>query len=136
MKTLVPYIWVAGAVQLVIAAANIVLPGKLRYRENIAKLSPIVRQVFVVHAVYIVLVLVFFGLLCLLFAGELAGGSALGRFLSGFLTVFWSLRVGIQLFYYDPQVKRDNLAGHLIFTAAFIYLAVVFAFGAIGGSGR
>jgi hypothetical protein len=133
MEPLIPHIMAAGVLQLLIAAANIVLPGKLRYRENIAKLSPIVRQVFVVHAVYIALVLVFFGLLCLLFAGELAGGSALGRFLSGFLAVFWSLRVGIQLFYYDPQVKRENFGAHLAFTATFICLAVVFAVAALGG---
>ncbi len=136
MKTLLPYIWAAGVVQLFVASLNIVLPKKLQYRENIAKLSPIVRQVFVVHAVYIALVLVFFGVLCLLFAGELAGASAMGRFLSGFLAVFWLLRMGIQLFYYDPQLKRENFAAHLVFTAAFIYLAVVFALGALGGLAR
>lgn len=136
MKTLAPYIVAAGVVQLVIASANIVLPGKLRYRENIAKLSPIIRQVFIVHAVYIALVLVFFGVLCLLFAGELADASALGRFLSGFLAVFWLLRVAIQLFYYDPQLKRENFAVHLVFTTAFVYLAVVFAVAAFGGLGR
>ena len=83
--TLQSSIQLAGALQLITAAANFFLPTKLHYHENLAKVSPIIRQIFTVHAIYIVLVLVGFGLICLLFPHDLCGASALGKFLCGFL---------------------------------------------------
>jgi hypothetical protein len=126
MNTLTPLIWVAGIVQLLIASANFFLPRRLRYAENLSRVDMIVRQVFVVHSVYIVLVLAGLAGLCLFFPHELAGASRLGRCLCGFLAVFWGLRVPIQLFYYDPALKRQNLTMHILFTTAFIFLAVLF----------
>ena len=63
----------------------------------------------------------------LLTTPELAGGSALGRFLSGFLAIFWGGRIIIQLFFYDQQVKRSRPITNLVFLATFIYLCGVFA---------
>src|SRR5690242_1596588 len=57
MNTTVRFLWVAGGVQLALAVANLWVPKVLRYRQNLAKLSPMVRQVFIVHSVYLVLVL-------------------------------------------------------------------------------
>jgi hypothetical protein len=133
MKTVTQLIWVAGIVQLMIASVNFFLPRRLRYAENLANVSTIVRQIFIVHSVYIVLVLTGLASLCIFFARELAGPSELGRCLSGFLAVFWMLRVGIQLFYYDTALKRENRLVHIFFTMAFVYLATVFTVAAIGG---
>jgi hypothetical protein len=126
MNRLVPWIWAAGIIQWVIAAANLFLPRKLGYAENLAKVSTMVRQVFVVHAVYIVGVLVGLGAGCLWFAPELASGRGLGQFLSLFLAAFWLPRVAVQLFYYDERTKQKNRAAHYCFTALFVYLGVVF----------
>jgi len=131
MRTLVPYLWIAGAIQWLIAAANLVIPHKLRYAENLRRLSPIVRQVFIVHAIYIVGVLLFFGAVSLTFAAELASGSTLGRCLSSFLAVFWLARVGVQVLYYDAATKRANPVAHGVFTAMFAYLGVVYAVAAL-----
>jgi hypothetical protein len=119
-------IQIAGALHLLVAAANFVLPGMLQYRENLAKVSPIIRQIFQVHALYIVLVLVGFGIICLCFPGDLAGASPLGRFFGGFLAIFWSLRVVIQFAFYDRATKREHPAGHLFFSGIFFYFATVF----------
>jgi len=119
-------IWCAGVVQLCIAAANFFAPRKFGYRENLARVSPLVRHVFVVHSVYIVLVVVMFAALCGLFAPDLAGASPLGRFLSGCLALFWGLRLVIQLAVYDRAVRRQNRAVDLLFIAAFVYLTGVF----------
>ena len=40
MNNLIPYIWIAGGVQLAIASANVILPRKLRYGANLAKVDP------------------------------------------------------------------------------------------------
>jgi hypothetical protein len=132
MRTLIPCLWTAGALQLVIIAANFVLPKKLQCRENLGRVSPMIREVFIVHWVYIVFVLGVFTSLSFWFAPELAGASPLGRYLSAAIAVFWLLRVPIQLFFYDPELRRQNRIGDVIFLLAFSYLGVVFSIAALG----
>lgn len=132
MKTIVPYIWAAGLVQLLMVAANFLLPRRLQYRKNLAKVSPIIRQIFIVHSVYIVFVLIIFSALCLFFARELAGASPLGTFLSGCMAIFWLPRVFIQRFYYDPEVKKQNRPADFAFTLALSFLATTFVIAVLG----
>ena len=120
-------IQLAGGLHLLVAAANFVLPGMLEYRKNLAKVSPIIRQIFLVHAAYIVLVLGGFGAICLWFADDLCGGSRLGRFVCEFLAVFWCLRIVIQFGFYDRATKREHPIGNFIFSAIFLYFAAIFA---------
>lgn len=133
MNSIVPYLEIAGLVQLAIAGANFVLPKKLRYAENLSRVDPIIRQVFVVHSVYIVFVLVAFAALCWFYAPELAGASVLGRFLCIWMAVFWTPRLIVQWTYYDGEVRRLNPWGNWGFTAAILYLIVVFGTAALGG---
>ena len=126
MHQLTPYIWIAGGIQLAIAGANLILPGKLGYRRNLARVDPIIRQVFVVHASYIAFLLVAFAGLCFFFPAELAGATALGNALSFGLAVFWAPRLIVQWVYYDPKVRRENFFAHLAFSAAIVYLIVIF----------
>ena len=120
------FIQLAGICQLGVAAANFFVPAKLHYRENLVRLSPIVRQVFIVHSVYIVLVLIGFGAICLLFPSDLCGASSLGRFLCGFLAVFWGLRIVLQVVYYDGAIKKEKPLWTIFFGFVFFYLAAVF----------
>ncbi len=130
MLPLLAWIQIAGAVQLAIGLANLPLASRLQYRKNLAGASEIVRQVFYVHAAYIVLVVLGFAALSLLFPDELVSGRPLGRFLSTFLAVFWLLRVPIQLFYYPVEIRRQNRLADVIFIVAFAFLAVVFGLAA------
>lgn len=132
MNTMVPFLWIAGAIHLVIAISNFWVPGILHYRENLAKVSPMVRQVFVVHSIYMVLVLLGASALCFFFAPELAGGAPLGRFLSAFLAVFWLLRVVLQFTFYDPEVRAKHRLGDVAYTLAVTSLGVVFTVAALG----
>ena len=132
MNALVPYIWVAGGIHFLIAVANLPLPRILNYRENLRKVPPIIRQIFVIHSVYIVLVVIGFGLLCVLFASDLTGGHRLGRFVSGGISVFWIIRIPIQLFYYDPDLRRRYRLVDIGFTLAPVYLGGVLGLAALG----
>ena len=129
---MVRWIWAAGGVQLAIVAANFMLPRRLRVREGIRALPPILRQVFLVHWFYILLVLVLFAALCFAFAPDLAGGSALGRFLSGTMAAFWLLRFFLQLLYYDPETRRTNALLDAAYCAALLFLTAVFGYAALG----
>jgi hypothetical protein len=107
-------------------AANLPLPGRLRVREHLAGVPEFVRQIFYVHWVYIVIVLGMFAALCFRFARELAGATAMGRFLSGFMAAFWLLRIGLQIFYYDHEIRRENRVLDALYLVALFVLVAVF----------
>jgi hypothetical protein len=132
MHWLIVLIWAAGAVHLAIFAANFVVPGKLGCRENLAKVSPMIRNVFVVHWIYILLMLAIFSALCFRFAPELAGRSRLGHFLSAAIALFWLPRIPIQLFVYDRELRRQNRLGDIAMLLALTFLVVVFGAAALG----
>jgi hypothetical protein len=124
-------IWGAGFVHVGIIAANIPLPGRLRVRERLAGVPRFVRQIFYVHWVYIVIVVGLFAALCFGFAPDLAGASGMGRFLSGFMAGFWLLRIVLQIFYYDGEVRRKNQALDRLYVGALIVLVVIFGMAAL-----
>lgn len=124
-------IWGAGFVHVGIIAANIPLPGRLRVRERLAGVPRFVRQIFYVHWVYIVIVVGLFAALCFGFAPDLAGASGMGRFLSGFMAGFWILRIVLQIFYYDGEVRRENQALDRLYVGALIVLVVIFGMAAL-----
>ena len=123
-------IWGAGVVHPGIIGANVPLPRRLRVRERLAGVPRFVRQIFYVHWIYIVIVLGLFAALCFGFAGDLAGESVLGRFLSGFIAAFWLSRLGLQIFYYDREVRKENRGMDMLYVGSLIVLVVVFGMAA------
>ena len=124
-------IWMAGGIHAAIVAVNFFLPGKLQVSRNLASVPNFLRQVFYVHWFYIVLIVALFAALCFGFAPELAGGSALGRFLSGFIAGFWVLRTVLQWFVYDRQVRRENRWLDRAYSLALLVLAGTFSLAAV-----
>jgi hypothetical protein len=122
----VVWLWLAGAIQAAVVLANAVLPAKLNVREGMASAPRFLRQVFIVHWTYIVLIVSLFSLLCFFFARELAGGSPLGRFLCGAMGVFWTLRLLLQLFYYDAELRRRIRGLDFAYVLALVALSTIF----------
>jgi hypothetical protein len=73
MIGLEPFLWVAGALHGLIAVRNLAAARLYRYREEMAKMSPFVREVFYVQNAYIKATVGALGLACLRFAPDLAG---------------------------------------------------------------
>src|SRR5271169_155078 len=119
-------IWGAGVVHVGIMAANIPLPGRLCVRERLAGVPRFVRQIFYVHWDYIVIVLGLFAALCFGFAPDPAGASGLGRCLSGFMAGFWLLRIVLQVFYYDREIRRANWGLDLMYVGSLVVLVGIF----------
>jgi hypothetical protein len=128
-------IWGAGAVHLGIVAANVPLPGRLRVQDRLAGMPRFLRQIFYVHWLYIVIVVGLFAALCIGFATDLAGASLLGRFLSAFIAGFWLLRIVLQIFYYDREVRRENRGLDLMYVASLIVLVAIFGIAALRSVG-
>jgi hypothetical protein len=125
------FIYVAGVLHLLIASANVFAFAKFRYLEHLRNLPCIMRQIFLVQNAYIMLVQVCFALLCFFFAGELTSGRPLAMALVVFFAVFWGTRVLLQLFYYDPELRRRNRIWDLLFLVGDGYLALVFTLAAL-----
>jgi len=130
-RDLVSWLWVAGAIQMAIVVSNAVLPTKLKVRAGMASVPRFLRQVFVVHWIYIALTVSLFSLLCLFFARDLAGGSSLGRFLCVAMGVFWGLRLPLQLFCYDAELRRQNRTMDLAYVLALMALIAIFGAAAL-----
>ena len=126
MKTLLQ---IAGVLQLTVAAANLPAKRALALGSELARLSPIVRQIYTVQHAYIVWILLFFGGLALFDAPVFTGGGPW----AAFLALFWGARLAIQRLYYDPEIKRRHRGADVFFTALFAYLTAVFALAATGG---
>ena len=112
-----------------LALAHVTFPKRFQWKEELARLSPLNRQMFKVHVFFIVLVLVLFGALSLLLADELLSPSPLARALLGGFTLFWALRLYVQLFVYERALWRGNrlnTAVHVVFTAFWTYLVAVY----------
>jgi hypothetical protein len=119
-------IWLAGAIHAGIVFANIPLPRRLRVQEYLAGVPTFLRQIVYVHWIYIVLVVGLFSALCFGFARDLAGASPLGRFLSAFMCGFWLLRVLLQWFYYDAEIRRANRRLDALYLVALVGLVAIF----------
>jgi len=119
-------IWFAGAAQVGVVVANGPLLGRLRVGERLAGVPRFLRQIVYVHWVYILIVVGMFAALCFGFASDLAGASGLGRFLSGFIAGFWLLRILLQVFYYDKELRRENRGMDLLYVVSLIVLVGIF----------
>ena len=134
---MIPYLQAAGAVQVLIASANVPAARMFHYRQTLRAVPAHVAEVFWVQNVFVVLTVLGMAGLCFAFAGDLAGASHLGRAMSGLFALFWAVRLGFQLFFYDRAMRRRHRAFDVIFICAFAYLIATFAAaGADAGSWR
>ena len=120
---------IVGGLLLLLAALNGVLPKRFHWKEELARLSLLNRQVFLVHALFIALVLVLTGVLSLVFAGDLVEPSRLGAVILSGLTIFWATRLFVQWFVYDHRLWRGhafNATVHIVFTCIWTYFVAVY----------
>ena len=129
---LIPYLRAAGVLHVLIASANVPAVRMFRYRESLRTVPAHVAEVFWVQNVFTVLTVLGTAGLCFAFPGDLAGGSRFARAVSGLLAVFWAVRLGFQLFFYDRAMRRQYRALDVLFVLAFTYLVAVFAAAAVG----
>lgn len=128
-----PFILIAGVLQLLVAFANGVAVRMFRYGEQLRTVPSMIREIFVVQNIFLVLVLFGMSLLCFVFPEELAGQSLLGSALSLLFGIFWLLRLGFQLFYYDRKKRRQYRLFDVLFLLTFTFLSAVFLFAGSGG---
>jgi hypothetical protein len=128
--TLVLHLRIVGAMLACLAFMNLFVPRYFRWREDMAGLSLVNRQIFQVHGFFIIVILVLFSALLLTCSDALVDGTRLSRAVLVGLTVFWGLRLLMQWGFYSWDLwrgNRFNTAMHFLFSAAWLYMTTTFA---------
>ncbi|MCA9099673.1 MAG: hypothetical protein KDA63_00895 [Planctomycetales bacterium] len=96
-------------VQVTVAVVNLNLVRILDWRADVERMSPLVREVFHIHAFFVSLTLLLFAVLTWRFANVMAtGGEPTAAWLAGAMGLFWGIRTLMQWFYYSPSHWRGQ----------------------------
>lgn len=129
MSALEGLLRLAGLSLILLALMHLFLPARLGWIEDFAKVSHLNRQIFYVHCFFVCLVLVFMGLLGLVWPQALLQPTPLGLLVCGGLAIFWILRLLSQFFIYSDQHwkgKRFETVAHFFFSGLWSFYASLF----------
>jgi hypothetical protein len=120
-------LWVMGGAHFLVLVASFQVPSKLKWREELPRLSSFNRKLMYAYGAFIVLTIVTFGVFTLAMHGELLAGSRAATFFAGFIAVFWLLRIALDSFYYkheDWPSGKQFVVGHALLTSLFAFLSL------------
>lgn len=131
MKTTELLILVGSLLHFSTLVAAAMVPGKLNWKEELAKLSPFLRRMFWVYGAFIVLCITSLGVISAVNYSELAAGGILARSFCAFTAVFWGLRLFVQFFVFDASEYLTSWvykAGYHGLSLVFIYQVGVYGY--------
>lgn len=120
---------IAGAALLLLAALHEPICRRLKWREEALRLSPANAAIFLVHALFIGLILVLMGLPCLVDPWVFLEKSRAGAWLAWTFAAFWATRLYAQWFIFPQDLwrgKQTETAIHFIFTVLWLSLTSLF----------
>lgn len=112
----------SGIAHIILSIASIFIPKALKWKEELAPLQKLLRQMFWTYAGYILVINFCFGLVSIWGAKELINGSFLTQCITFFIALYWLVRVLVQFFYFD----KTHAPKGLIFTLGEIGLVGLF----------
>src|SRR6478672_8674662 len=121
---------VSGAAQLSILVASSLVPFKLKFKQDLAVLPTLHRQLYWTYGGYVVMGIIVLGVICLTCADELAAGSRLARAVCIYGALFWGIRVSLQaVFVVKPHLTAWWLtAGYHTLTVLFLFITIVYGY--------
>jgi hypothetical protein len=128
-ETLAWMVRLAGWSQVVLIVGSLGIPRVLGWREKLAGLSTLLRQMFWVYSAYIWSTNLCFGVLSALAAEHLLDGSVLAACVTGFILGYWLVRMGVQWLYFDISeipMTRFNVFARWSLEGLFGALTVVY----------
>jgi hypothetical protein len=119
-------LWLAGAGHFVILIASAQVPGRLRWKEDLAQLLPFNRKLLWVQGGFTILTIIAFGTLTLVLHTELLRGDRAAMALACFIGSYWTARILVDAFYFSSEDWPKGLQfviGHILLTSLFVALA-------------
>lgn len=109
------FLCLAAVLQLAVAALNLFLIRIFKWREDLARMPLLLREVVQVHAWFISITLAIFGVLTWRFAPEMASrANPVCRWLAASIGLFWAVRTVLQVAYYSSSHWRGKPGRTLI----------------------
>lgn len=126
-----------GAVaHFVLIGLNLGIARWLNWKPDIDRMSPLVREVFQIHSIFLMLVLAIWGVLTWRFAGEMIHApTEMTRWFGGALMSFWGLRAVMQWTHYSASHWRGDVqrtTTHWILFASYSAAGFVYGVTAFG----
>jgi len=125
-----------GIGHLALAFSSLAIPRLLGWQEELQALRPLTRRVFRTYSFYIFGIHLWFATLSIVAAGPLAAGGLLSRLITGFISLYWAVRIVVQFGVYDRSVRRERLlfrVGEVCYVVLFAALTLIYGFVAIRG---
>lgn len=120
---------IVGGLLITLGLAHSMFGRYFKWREELATVSLLTRQIFWVHSFFIALLAVMTGVCSLFYTGPLVESEGLSRVVLGGLVIFWLCRLVFQLFVYDPAIwrgRRFYTLMHVVFTIFWTYTVLIF----------
>ncbi|MCC6723447.1 MAG: hypothetical protein IT258_02980 [Saprospiraceae bacterium] len=118
-----------GVGHIVLSFASLLIPRFLNWKNDLAALPILLRQMFWTYAAYILVINFCFGIVSIWGADDLLNGSFLAKCLSLFIGFYWFARVLIQFFYFDRKTAPKGLIytlGEIGLVGLFIIFTLVY----------
>lgn len=131
MKELLQIGLLIGGWSLVaLSIASFWIPKALGWREKLAGLTPLMRELWWTYSIYVWSSHVFFAVLALGFGDWLMGGSGAAMAMCSFMLLWWAVRLWLQFFGFDlSEIEgsaANRVAKHLL-TLLFMGLVIIYA---------
>lgn len=119
---------IVGVLLLILGLLHSYFPVYFKWKDELKNVSLINRQLMYIHTLFIAVVVMFVGVLCITSTHDLLHTSFGKKILLG-LSVFWILRLIVQFFGYSKLTwrgKRFETVVHIVLSVFWIYLSGVF----------
>ena len=123
----------AGAGQMILCLASPAIPFALGWRDKLAVLPKLMRQIYWTYSCYVLGAHVCFAVLSLAAPHWLLAGDGLATAVAGFIALWWGARFGLHLTTFDTDEVPDGpwyriaewALGFLFGGLTVVYVAVV-----------
>jgi hypothetical protein len=123
-------IYWSGIGHIVLSLASLAIPKFLKWKEELAPLQKLLRQMFWTYAGYILVINFCFGLVSVFGAIELLNTSFLAKCVTFFIAIYWFARVLIQFLYFDKTNAPKGwffTLGEIGLVGLFVIFTIVYA---------
>ncbi|HSG30461.1 MAG TPA: hypothetical protein VLB82_02840 [Thermodesulfobacteriota bacterium] len=129
MFTLNNLVLAAGLIQLLILVTASLVPKVTDWKRNLEGSDPFFKSLVWTYGFFIFLIVASIALFSLFETDLLTDGNATGKYVCGFISVFWGARLFIQFFIFKtPEFLKTGAMkfGYNALTLAFMYLTITY----------
>ena len=131
MKELLNFgLQVSGWSLVLLSIGSLWIPKVLGWREKLAGLTPLMKKLWWTYSLYVFGSHIFFALMALTQREFFLSGTPVAATVAGFICLWWSVRLYLQLFSFDFEEVGDGLGEKMArHTLTLLFVGLVFVFG-------